>query len=84
MSRFRAEMMPAETELPRPKGLPIASTQSPTRADALSPKLTNSSGESGSTLRSAMSVLGSVPTTSASSEVPSARLTEIWSASSMT
>ena len=32
MSRPRAEMMPAVAVPPRPNGLPIASTQSPTRA----------------------------------------------------
>ena len=32
MSRPRAETMPAVTEPPRPNGLPIASTQSPTRS----------------------------------------------------
>ena len=38
MSRPRAETMPAETEPPRPNGLPMASTQSPTRLASLLPK----------------------------------------------
>ena len=40
MSRARAEMMPAVTVPPRPNGLPIASTQSPTRTSSLSPNVT--------------------------------------------
>ena len=39
MSRLVAEMMPTVTVPPRPKGLPIAITQSPTRILAESPKL---------------------------------------------
>ena len=84
MSRSRAEMMPADTDPPRPNGLPIASTQSPTRIASLSPNGTNGSGEAGSTFSTAMSVLGSRPTSSASSDEPSVKLTMISSASSMT
>src|SRR5882672_9911833 len=40
MSRARAETMPAVTVPPRPKGLPIASTQSPTFMTSLSPNET--------------------------------------------
>jgi hypothetical protein len=53
-------MMPAETVLARPNGLPIASTQSPTRSAFESPS--GSAGSSrASILRMAMSVGGSVP-----------------------
>ena len=40
MSRPRAETMPAVTVPPRPNGLPIASTQSPTRSASESPNCT--------------------------------------------
>ena len=39
-SRARAEIMPAVTVPPKPKGLPMASTQSPTRALSESPNET--------------------------------------------
>ncbi len=39
MSRLVAEMMPTVTLPPRPKGLPIAITQSPTRIFDESPKV---------------------------------------------
>ena len=39
MSRWRADRMPAVTLPPRPNGLPIASTQSPTREVSLSPQV---------------------------------------------
>ena len=39
-SRLRAEMIPADTEPPKPNGLPMAITQSPTSAASLSAKLT--------------------------------------------
>ena len=42
--RPRAEMMPAVTEWPRPNGLPIAITQSPTRTLSESPNLMAGSG----------------------------------------
>src|SRR5258707_1174736 len=44
MSRARAETMPAVTVPPRAKGLPIASTQSPTFITSLSPNCTAVSG----------------------------------------
>ena len=84
MSRFRADTMPAETEPPSPKGLPIATTQSPTRIASESPNLTKGSGEVGSTFSRAISVFGSLPISVAASEVPSERFTVISSASSIT
>ena len=63
MSRSRAETMPAVTVPPRPNGLPIASTQSPTRGLSESPNWTAGSGLSVLTFSSAMSVLASRPTT---------------------
>ncbi len=47
--------MPAVTEPPRPNGLPIASTQSPTRDLSLSPNCTAGSGLSAVTFSTAMS-----------------------------
>ena len=44
MSRARAERMPAVTVPPRPKGLPIARTQSPIRMWSEFPKLSAGSG----------------------------------------
>ena len=76
--------MPAETENPCPSGLPMASTQSPTRIASLSPKLTNGSGSSLSTFKSAMSVRGSRPISRASSSPPSKSSMLISSALSMT
>ncbi len=84
MSRPRAEMMPAVTVPPRPNGLPIATTQSPMREESESPKDTAVSVWPSPTDRTARSVLGSVPTTSASSSVSSWRVTVISSAPSMT
>ena len=85
MSRLRAEMMPTVTVPPRPNGLPIAITQSPMRILSESPNLTAFSFFSfGSTLSTAMSVLVSVPTSSAFSLEPSEKLTSISSASAMT
>ena len=44
VERETADTMPLVTVPPRPKGLPMAITQSPTRAWALSPKLTKGNG----------------------------------------
>ncbi len=77
-------MIPAVTVPPRPKGLPIASTQSPTRALEESPHLTAGSGFFGSTLSSARSVFLSRPMILALRLVSSCRMTVISSASSMT
>ena len=84
MSRSRAETMPAVTVPPRPNGLPIAITQSPTRSASLSPKRTKGSLRSAFTFRSARSVFGSRPRISASSVSPSEKVTVTSSASSTT
>ena len=85
MSRLRAEMMPTVTVPPRPNGLPIAITQSPMRIWSESPKGTSFIFLSvGSTLSTAMSVLVSVPISSAFSFEPSEKFTSISSASAMT
>src|ERR1700757_795411 len=84
ISRAVAEMMPEVTVPPRPKGLPIASTQSPTLALVESPQVADGSGAFGSTLRSARSLTGSRPTTSACKVVSSDRVTVICSALAMT
>ncbi len=85
MSRRVAEITPTVTVPPRPNGLPIAITQSPTRIFELSPNFTEVSGSFGSTRSSARSVLASRPTTSATfSLVPSVRMAVISSAPSMT
>jgi hypothetical protein len=51
MSRLRAETMPAVTVPPKPKGLPMAITQSPTRLSSESPKAIAVSGAFGSDLQ---------------------------------
>ena len=66
MSRPRAETMPAVTVPPSPNGLPIATTQSPTRG-ALAAKDTYGKLPPSLTFSTAKSVFGSVPTTLASS-----------------
>src|SRR5215467_13095005 len=80
MSRAVAEMMPDVTVPPRPKGLPIASTQSPTLALAESPQDAAASGAFGSTFRSARSLTASRPMTSACNVVSSDKVTVICSA----
>ena len=84
MSRLRAETMPAVTEPPSPNGLPMAITQSPMRAFSLSPNLTDLSGLSDFTRSTAMSTLGSLPTTSALSLRPSVKITVTSFASPIT
>ncbi len=84
MSRLRAETMPSDTEPPSPKGLPMASTQSPTLSLSESPKLTTVSGFSGFTLSTAISVLASRPTSSALRFVPSVKTTVMSSDWSIT
>src|SRR3546814_6808681 len=56
MSRERAETMPAVTVPPRPKGLPMATTQSPMRVASESPQAVDGSGFLASTFSSARSV----------------------------
>src|SRR6266566_8448064 len=84
MSRAVAEMIPAVTVPPRPNGLPIASTQSPTLALFESPQLAAGSGVLASTLRRARSVTTSRPITWACSAVSSDSVTVIWSAVAIT
>src|SRR5271169_2836648 len=77
-------MMPDVTVPPRPKGLPIASTQSPTFALAESPQDAAGSGAFGSTFKSARSLTGSRPITSACKVVSSDKVTVICSALAIT
>ena len=84
ISRPRAETMPAVTVPPRPNGLPIATTQSPTRAVSESPNCTAGSGLSDLTCNRATSPVSSRPSTLAFSEVLSCRVTVISSAPSIT
>src|SRR6516162_931969 len=84
MSRAVAEMMPEVTVPPRPKGLPIASTQSPTLALVESPHEAAGSSAFGSTLSSARSVTASRPMTSACRVVSSDKVTVICSALAIT
>ena len=69
---------------PRPNGLPIANTQSPTREASLSPQVAALSGLSVLTFSNAISVLVSRPTSSAFKFVSSCRITVISSASAIT
>jgi hypothetical protein len=84
MSRWRAETMPAVTVPPRPKGLPMAITQSPIRVSSDLPHRAAGSRVGLSTLSRARSVFWSLPTTVASRVVSSASSTEISSASAIT
>ncbi len=68
---------------PSPSGLPIASTHSPTRASSLLPSATGGS-DLASILRTATSVLGSVPMTLALNSRRSSRRTVTCSAPSTT
>ena len=62
--RWRAETMPLVTVRSSPKGLPIATTGSPTSTFEESPSVSGWSWSEGAfTLSSARSVAGSVPTT---------------------
>ena len=84
MSLPLAETMPTETLPPKPKGLPIAITQSPIRALSESANFTEGKGFPASTLRRTMSIFASLPTILASSSVPSCNLTLISVAFPMT
>src|SRR6516225_8520030 len=84
MSRAVAEIMPEVTVPPRPNGLPIASTQSPTLVLVESPQIAAGSGAFGSTLSSARSVTASRPMTSACNVVSSDNVTVICSALAIT
>src|SRR3546814_20320331 len=78
--------MPAVTVPPRPNGLPIATTQSPTRRASESPNFTNGNSlpSFGSIFSTATSVLGSVPSSLAGNSLSSYRRTVISSASAIT
>ena len=83
--RWTALTMPRVALRSRPKGLPIASTSSPTRIAAESPSGSGRSArELASTLSSAMSVEGSLPTIFAFIESLFEKLTSTVSAFSMT
>ncbi|OYX65396.1 MAG: phosphoserine phosphatase SerB [Rhizobiales bacterium 32-66-11] len=74
MLRLRAETTPTVRVPPRPNGLPMAITQSPTRILSESPNFTEVSGLSGFTRNSARSVFVSRPISSALSLEPSLKL----------
>ncbi|CFU10695.1 Uncharacterised protein [Bordetella pertussis] len=77
--------MPCVVVWPTPKGLPMASTTSPTRGARLSAKVaTGSSPSLPASLSTARSVSGSAPTTLAAAWRPSARATSMASAASTT
>ncbi len=80
MSRPRDETIPAVTVPDRPNGLPIASTQSPTRDLSLSPNATAGSLRSVCTCSTARSVRSSWPISLALSTVLSCSVTVISSA----
>ncbi len=84
MSRAVAEMIPEVTVPPRPNGLPIANTQSPTLVLVESPHRAAGSGVLASTFSKARSLTGSRPTTCASNVVLSDRVTVICSALAIT
>ena len=71
--------MPLVTVPPRPKGLPIATTQSPGRASLESPNATKGNGSRRLILSTARSDAASAPTSSASYSVPSGMVTVISS-----
>src|SRR5437870_5476187 len=84
MSRAVAEMIPEVTVPPRPNGLPIANTQSPTRVFVESPQFAAGSGPFGSIFSSARSVTASRPMTWACNAVSSDKVTVMWSALAIT
>lgn len=65
MSRDFADIMPLVTELPRPKGLPMAKIHSPTLMLSELPNFTALSGSKGEIFRRDKSVLLSIPIISA-------------------
>ena len=77
-------MMPAETEPPKPSGLPMAITQSPTTAVSLLASSTKGSGVFELTLSTAISVSRSRPTSLACNSRPSEKVIVIVSAFSIT
>jgi hypothetical protein len=83
MSRLRAETMPAVTVPPRPNGLPIAITQSPSRILSESPNLTAFSGLSASPQHRDVGLLIAADHLGLQRE-PSVKTTVISSASAIT
>ena len=77
VTRWTAEMIPAVTVPPSPKGLPIAITQSPTRACAESPQRTNGSGPGALILSNARSDAVSRPISLATYSLRSGSVTRI-------
>ena len=85
ISRSRALTMPLVTVLSSPKGLPIATTPSPTVTADESPSVSGVSFDAGaSTCSTARSVETSVPTTVAVYVEPSESLTRTFLAPSTT
>ncbi len=84
MLRPRADTIPAVTDPPSPKGLPIAITQSPGRMLSESPNETALRGLSDLTFSTARSTLESLPTISAFRRVPSEKITLMSLASPIT
>src|ERR1051325_1828737 len=84
MSRAVAEIIPAVTLPPRPKGLRIGNTQAPTRVLLESPQAAAGSGVLASTFNNARSVTASRPMTCACNVVSSDSVTVICSAVAMT
>ena len=71
ISLLKAEMIPDVTVPPKPKGFPIAKTECPTLALSESANFKYGREPFGSTLRRAISVSLSVPTSLASNSVSS-------------
>ena len=84
MSRWRALTIPAVAVRSRPNGLPIATTGSPTRPRPSSRARGGEGAGAVSTRRTARSVDGSVPTSSAFTVSRFEKLTVISPASSTT
>ena len=80
MLRFRAEIIPEVTVPPKPKGFPIAITQSPTLALSELPKFTGENFSFDFIYKTAISDNGSAPTTSASYSFSPFTVTKISSA----
>ena len=76
--------MPAETDIPRPSGLPIASTPSPTCSASLLPHLSTGRLRSTSTFNTARSSIAATATSLAGTRSPSLNNTLMSSAPSMT
>ena len=80
MSLFLADIIPAVTVPPNPKGFPIAITQSPTLALSESANITAFKLSLVLILITAISLVGSVPKTLASYSLPLVNFTKIPSA----